>query len=46
LKFNERQILTNAGKISHQVAEALALEEYHKFKKHKTKITSLILIEK
>ncbi len=37
LKFNERQILTNAGKISHQVAEALALEEYHKFKKTQDK---------
>ncbi len=33
LKFNERQILGNAGKISHEVAEALALEEYEKFRK-------------
>lgn len=33
LKFNERDILTNTGKISHEVAEALALGEYEKFKK-------------
>ena len=33
LKFNEREILKNAGKISHEVAEALALSEYEKFNK-------------
>ncbi|MBU4374994.1 virulence RhuM family protein, partial [Patescibacteria group bacterium] len=33
LKFNEREILENAGKISHEVAEALALGEYEKFNK-------------
>lgn len=33
LKFSEYEILTNAGKISNEVAEALALEEYDKFKK-------------
>ena len=33
LKFSEYEILTNAGKISHKVAESLALEEYGKFKK-------------
>ncbi|MCK5319914.1 virulence RhuM family protein [Candidatus Parcubacteria bacterium] len=33
LKFNEWEILTNAGKISHEVAEALALGEYDIFKK-------------
>jgi len=32
LKFNEREILGNSGKISHEVAEALALEEYEKFR--------------
>jgi len=32
LKFNENQILTNAGKISHEVAEALALGEYEKYR--------------
>lgn len=31
LKFNERDILNNAGKISHEVAEALAIKEYEKF---------------
>ncbi|MCX6735749.1 MAG: virulence RhuM family protein [Candidatus Parcubacteria bacterium] len=32
LKFNEQEILSNAGKISHEVAEALALEEYEKYR--------------
>ncbi len=32
LKFSEYEILTNAGKISHEVAEALALKEYEKFR--------------
>ena len=33
LKFSEYEILTNAGQISHEVAEALALGEYEKFRK-------------
>ncbi|MEK7543396.1 MAG: virulence RhuM family protein [Patescibacteria group bacterium] len=33
LKFNERQILGDAGRISHEVAETLALAEYEKYKK-------------
>ena len=33
LKFSEYEILTNAGKISHEVAEELALNEYEKYKK-------------
>jgi len=32
LKFSEYEILTNAGKISHEIAEALALKEYEKYK--------------
>ena len=32
LKFNEREILTDAGKISHAVAESLALKEYDIYK--------------
>ncbi len=32
LKFSEYDILNNAGKISHEVAEALALKEYEKYK--------------
>ena len=32
LKFSEYEILTNAGKISHEVAEALALKEYEKYR--------------
>ncbi|MDP1721790.1 MAG: virulence RhuM family protein [Candidatus Gottesmanbacteria bacterium] len=32
LKFSEYEILTNAGRISHEVAETLALDEYEKFK--------------
>ena len=31
LKFNEHDILTNTGKVSHEVAEALALK-YEKFR--------------
>ena len=33
LKFSEYEILTNAGKISHEVAESLVLEEFSKYKK-------------
>ena len=32
LKFSEYEILTNAGKISHEVAEELALKEYAKYR--------------
>jgi len=32
LKFNEQDILTNAGTISHEVATALALGEYEKYR--------------
>lgn len=32
LKFSEYDILNNAGKISHEVAEALALKEYDKYR--------------
>jgi len=32
LKFSEYEILTNAGKISHDVAKALVLGEYEKFR--------------
>ncbi|WP_391572679.1 RhuM family protein [Cohnella sp.] len=31
LRFNEREILTNAGSISQEVAEKLATREYEKF---------------
>ncbi|WP_281362358.1 RhuM family protein [Pararobbsia alpina] len=31
LQFNEREILTHAGKVSAQVAERLALERYAEF---------------
>jgi len=33
LKFNEREILANAGEISNKVAEVLAIREHAKFKK-------------
>jgi len=33
LKFNEKDILKDAGKISHDVAEDLALKEYTKYRK-------------
>jgi len=32
LKFSEYEILTNAGKISHEVAEELALNEFEKYR--------------
>jgi hypothetical protein len=33
LKFSEYEILTDAGKISHEVAEALALGEFEKYRR-------------
>ena len=33
MKFSEYEILTNAGKITHEVAETLAFGEYEKYKK-------------
>ncbi|WP_434758272.1 virulence RhuM family protein [Paenibacillus amylolyticus] len=38
LKFNEREILTNAGKISQEVAEKLAAAEYEKFNQQRRSI--------
>lgn len=35
LKFNERDILTNAGKVSKVVADQLALEQYEIFQQHR-----------
>ena len=32
LKFNEEEILTNAGKVTHEVAESLAITELKKYK--------------
>ncbi len=37
LKLNEQQILGDAGKVSHEIAEALALEEYEKYRKEQDK---------
>jgi len=37
LKFSEYEILTNTGRISHEVAETLALGEYEKYKKTQDK---------
>jgi hypothetical protein len=37
LKFSEYKILTNAGKISREVAESLVLKEYGKFRKTQDK---------
>jgi hypothetical protein len=31
LKFNERDILTNAGKVAKEVADKLALDQYEQF---------------
>ncbi|MCL2050738.1 MAG: virulence RhuM family protein [Lachnospiraceae bacterium] len=38
LKFNERDILSNAGKISHEVAQALAYKEYDKYQAKQDKL--------
>jgi hypothetical protein len=55
LNLNERQILTDAGKISHEVAEALALKEYEKYRVEQDKnyisdfdreVKNLLAIEK
>ena len=43
LKFSEYEILTNAGKISREVAETLALKEYENSGKCKIKTMSLTL---
>ena len=37
LKFSEYDILTDAGKVSHEVAESLALKEFEKYKKFQDK---------
>ncbi len=37
LKFNESQILGDAGKVSHEVAEALALGEFEKYRQNQAK---------
>jgi hypothetical protein len=37
LQFNERDILQNLGKISHEVAEALALKEFEKYHREQEK---------
>ncbi|MDP1845530.1 MAG: RhuM family protein [Candidatus Moranbacteria bacterium] len=37
LKFSEYEILMNAGKISHEVAETLALKEFEKYRKKQDK---------
>jgi hypothetical protein len=37
LKFNEREILGDTGRVSHEVAEALALGEYEKYRREQDK---------
>jgi len=37
LKFNERDILKNAGKITREVADKLAIEQYERFNAHRLK---------
>ena len=39
LKFNERDILTGAGSISHEVAKKLAEKEYEKFNQKRLSAT-------
>ncbi|WDV47866.1 virulence RhuM family protein [Clostridiaceae bacterium M8S5] len=38
LKFNEREILTNAGSISHEIAKELAIKEYDKYNQHRLQV--------
>ena len=38
LKFNEHEILSHAGKISHDVAEALAIKEYEFYRKQQDRL--------
>ncbi|MBP1905552.1 hypothetical protein J2Z32_002182 [Paenibacillus turicensis] len=38
LKFNEREILSNAGGISHEIAEKLAIAEYEKYNQQRLAI--------
>lgn len=40
LEFNEREVLDDPGKVSREVADALALEEYRKFDEQRRMITS------
>ena len=37
LKFNEHEILNDAGKISHEVAVTLAMKEYEVYRKQQDK---------
>lgn len=41
LQFNERNILTHAGRISHQVAEERALEEFGKYDKERRRLEAV-----
>ena len=38
LKFNEHEILNNAGKISHEVAQTLAIKQYEIYKKQQDRL--------
>jgi hypothetical protein len=38
LKFNEKEILQDSGKISHEVAIALAESEYEKYRVHQDRL--------
>lgn len=38
LKFNDHEVLTHAGKISHDLAEALAKKEYEAYKKQQDRL--------
>lgn len=38
LKFSEYEILNNAGKVNHEVAQALAIKEYEVFKKEQDRL--------
>ena len=39
LKFNGREVLDNPGKVSREIADSLALEEYRKFDEHRRMVS-------
>jgi hypothetical protein len=41
LKFNEREILDNPGKVSKEIADRLALAQYEMYNKHRLEAEAL-----
>lgn len=45
LKFNDKEVLTDLGKVRREIAEKLALEQYEKFDAHRRLVESLAFAE-